>query len=88
MGVVLYVWDSVSVRDCESDLGSVISIKSTAVVLLGHEMEGGRPWALGTSGSTVPQHGVEIGLGQSQAVRSKVTWASGNWRAGCCVDVV
>ena len=84
IGVVLYVWDWVSVRDCASDLGSVISTKSPTAVLLGHEMEGGGPWALGTSGCTVPHHGVKLGLGQSRAVRSKVAWASGYWRAGCC----
>jgi hypothetical protein len=50
-------------------------------------MEGGRPYALGTSGFTVPHHGVELGLGQSQEVSRKVTWAVVYWRAGCCADV-
>lgn len=40
------------------------------------------------SGCTVLQHGVELHLGQSQAVRAKVVWAAGYWRAGCYADVM
>jgi len=88
MVVFLYVWDWVSTRDCASDLVSIISTKSPIAVLLGLEMDGGRPWALDTSSCTVPQHGIELGLGHSQAVRSSVAWATGYWRAECCADVV
>ena len=77
MGVVLYVWDWVSIRDSASVQGSVISTRPPTAVLLGLEMGGGWPWALGTSGCTVPQHGIELGLGHGQAVRSKAAWAAG-----------
>ena len=40
MGVVLYLWDWVSVRDSASSRGSVISTRPPTAVL-GHEMEGG-----------------------------------------------
>jgi hypothetical protein len=68
VGVVLYVWDWIPVRDGPSVKGSVVSTGPPTAVLLWHEMEGGRPWALGASGSAVPQHGVELGLGNGQAV--------------------
>ena len=68
VGVVLYVWDWIPVRDGPSVKGSVVSTGPPTAVLLWHEMEGGRPWALGVSGSAVPQHGVELGLGNGQAV--------------------
>ena len=51
-------------------------------------MESGRPWALGASGCTVLQHGVELGLGHGQTVWGKATRAAGYRRAGCCPDVV
>ena len=40
MGVFLYVWDWVSVRDSASVPGSVISTRPLTAVL-GHKMEGG-----------------------------------------------
>ena len=72
---------------CErSDLA--ISIKSPTAVLLGHEMEGGRPWALGTCGCTLPQHAVELVLGQSQEIKGEVAWVPVYWRSGSCAVVV
>ena len=71
MGVVLYVWDYVSVGDSESVQGSEISTRPPTAVLLGYEMESGWPWSLGTSGCTVPQHGVVLNFGHGQAGRRK-----------------
>jgi len=68
VGVVLYVWDWIPVRDGTSDKSSVVSTGPRNALFLRHEMEGGRPWALVASGSAVPQHGVELGLGDGQAV--------------------
>ena len=51
-------------------------------------MEGGRPRALGASGGAVPQHGVELGLGDGQAVWCQAAWAAGYRWAGCCADVM
>jgi len=39
-------------------------------------MEGG-PWTLGASGSAVLQHGIELGLGDGQAVWCQAAWAAG-----------
>jgi hypothetical protein len=41
VGVVLYVWDSVSVGDSASVQDSVISTGPPTAILLEHEMEGG-----------------------------------------------
>ena len=88
MGVVLYMWDWIPVRDGASIQGLVGSTGPPTAVLLGHEMEGGRPWALGVSGCAVLQHGVELGLGYGQAFRIKAAWAAGHWRARCCANVL
>jgi hypothetical protein len=53
VGVVLYMWDQIPVRDGVSVQSSVISTGPPTAVLLGHEMEGGRPWTLGVSGCAV-----------------------------------
>jgi hypothetical protein len=62
VGVVLYVWDWITVRDGPSVNGSVFSTGPPTAVLR-HEMELGLQWVLGASGSAFPQHGVELGLG-------------------------
>jgi len=41
VGVVLYVWNWISVGDNASVQGSVISTPSPTTILLEHEMEGG-----------------------------------------------
>jgi len=51
-------------------------------------MENGRPWALGTSGCTVFQHGVELGLGHGQAIWGKAARAASYRQAGFCPDVM
>jgi len=88
VGVVLNVRDWIPVRDGASVQGSVVSTGPPTAVLLGYEMESGEPWALGASGSAVLQHGVELGLGHSQAVRNKAAWATGYWRPGGCAYVM
>ena len=62
VGVVLYVWDWIPVRDGASVKGSVVSTGPPTAILR-HEIEGQRPWALDASCSAVLQHGVELGLG-------------------------
>jgi hypothetical protein len=86
--VVLYMWDWIPVSDGVSVQSLVVSTGPPTAVLLGHEMEGGRPQSLGASGCAVQQHGVELGLGHGQAFRIKAAWAAGYWRAGCCANVV
>jgi hypothetical protein len=88
VGLVLDVWDWVMVGVGASVQGSVISTRPPNPVLLGHEMESGRPWALGTSGCTVAQHSIALGLGHSQVIRSKAAWAAGYWWPWCCLNVV
>jgi len=51
-------------------------------------MESGRPWTLGTSGSTIPQHCVELCLGHGEAIRSKAAWTAGYRRPWSCPDVM
>jgi hypothetical protein len=85
--VVLYVCDWVPVRNGANIQGSVISAGPTTAVL-GHEVEGGRPWALGASGCTVLQHGVDLGLGDGQTFRVKAAGAAGYWRPGRCSNVM
>jgi hypothetical protein len=58
VGVELYLWDWIPVRNRASVQGSLVSAGSPTAVLLGHELEGGRQWALGASGCTVLQLGV------------------------------
>jgi len=41
VGVVLYVWNSVSAGDSASVKGSVTSARPPTAILLEHEMEGG-----------------------------------------------
>ena len=62
VGVVLYVWDWIPVRNGPSVKGSIVSTGPPTAVLR-HEMELGLQWVLGASGSAFPQHGVELGLG-------------------------
>ena len=81
MGIVLYLWDWVTVKNGASVQGYVAYTRPTTAVHLGHEMEG-------ASGCTVAQHGVELDLDYGQAVRSRVAWADGYWRAGYCADVL
>jgi len=88
VGVVLYVWNWKPVRDGASVQGSVVSTGPPTAVLLWHEMEGGQPWAFGASRGAVPQHGVELGLGDGHAVWCQTAWAAGYRRAGCCTDVM
>jgi len=76
VGVVLYVWDWIPVRNGPSVKGSIVSTGPPTAVLR-HEMEGGRPRALGASGGAVPQHGVELGHGDGQAVWCQAAWAAG-----------
>jgi hypothetical protein len=57
-GVVLYVWDRIPVRVGASVQSSIISAMPPNAVLLGHEVDGGRPWTFGASGSDVLNHGV------------------------------
>jgi hypothetical protein len=87
VGVVLYVWDWLSVRNSASVHGSVYYTRPPTAVL-GHEMEDGRLWSFGTSGCTFLQHGVELVDGQSQAVRNKAACVANYCRARCCVDVI
>jgi hypothetical protein len=87
VGVVLYAWDWIPVRDGASVQGSIISTGLPTAVL-GHEMEGGRQWTLSVSGCAVLQHGVELGLSHGQSVRIKAEWAAGYRRAGCCTYVM
>jgi len=61
VGVVLYVWDWIPVMDGPCVKSSVVSTRPPTAVLR-HEMEVGRQWALGASGSAGPQYGVEIAL--------------------------
>ena len=84
----MYMWDWIPVRDGASVQGSVVSTGPPTAVLLGHEVEGGRAWAIGASGCAILQHGVELGLGHGQAFGMKVAWAAGYWRAGCCANVM
>jgi len=51
-------------------------------------MEDGRPWTLSTSGSTIPQHCVELGLGHGQTIWSKAAWTVGYRRPWRCPDVM
>ena len=88
VGVVLDVWDWIPVRDGPSVTGSIVSTGPPTAVLLRHEMEGGRPRALGAFDGAVPQHGVELGLGDGQAVWCQAAWAAGYRWAGCCADVM
>ena len=76
------------VRDGASVQGLVVSTGPPTAVLLGHEMESGQPLALGTSGYTVLQHSIELGLGHGQAVRIKAAWVVGYWWAGRCTYVM
>ena len=78
------VRDWIPLMDGASVQGSVISTGPPTAVLLGHEMESGRPCALGASGCAVLQYGVELGLGHGQAVRFKPAWAAGYWWVGPC----
>ena len=88
VGVILYVWYWIPVWDGASVQGSVVSTGPPTAVLLWHEMEGGRPWAFGASGGAILQHGVELGLGNSQTVWCQVAWAAGYRWAGCGADVM
>jgi hypothetical protein len=62
VGVVLYVLDWIPVRNGPRVKGSIVSTGPPTAVPFRHEMEGGRPRALGAFGCAVPQHGVELGL--------------------------
>jgi hypothetical protein len=82
------VWDLIHVRDGASVQSSIISAGSSTVVLLVHEMEGGRPWTLGASGCAFLQYGFELAFGHCQAVRIKTAWAAVYRWAGRCTYVM
>jgi hypothetical protein len=48
VGVVVYVWDWILVRDGSRVKGSIDSIVPPTAVVLRHEMVGGRPRAIGS----------------------------------------
>jgi len=82
------VWYWIPVRDGVRFDGSVVSTGPPTLVLLWHEMEGGRPWAFGASGGDFPQHDVRHGLDDGHTVWCQVAWAAGYGWAGCCVNVL
>ena len=54
VGIILYVWNWLPVRNGASIECSLVAIGSPTAVL-GHEMEGRRPRYLGASGCSFPQ---------------------------------
>jgi len=68
MVVFLYVWDWIPLRDDQCVKGSIFSTEPATAVLIRNEIEGERPRTLGASSVAVPQHGVELDLGEGQAV--------------------
>jgi hypothetical protein len=87
VGAILYVWDWIPVRNGPSVKGSIVSTGPPTAVLR-HEMEGGRPRALGASGGAAPQHGVRLGFGDGQAFWCQAAWAADYRSDRCCADVM
>jgi hypothetical protein len=62
VGVIIYMADGVAVGGGPGVQRSVVAAGTPTVVLLGYDVEGGRPGALGAASRTFPQHGVEFAL--------------------------
>ena len=68
VGVVLYVWYCVPVRDGDRVQGLVVSTGPPTVVLLWHEMEDGRPWP--SARLAVPSRSMASNSALATAMRS------------------
>ena len=77
VGVVVYVWDWILVRDVTRVKGSIVFTGPPTAVLRRHEMVGGRTRAIGSFDGAFTQHGVELDLGDGQAARRRMWHATG-----------
>jgi hypothetical protein len=57
---------------------AIIATGTPTVVLLGRQVECGRPRTLGTASSAVSHHGFELGLGDCEPVRCQSSWSTGD----------
>jgi hypothetical protein len=69
VGVIVDMVDEVAVGNGAGIEGSMIAAGAPAFVFLGHDVEGGRPGALGSASCAYSQQGVELCFGDSHSVR-------------------
>jgi hypothetical protein len=89
--VVVDVRDWVPVGNGSGVEGPVIAAGTPAVVLLGYQVESGRPGTLGTASSAVANHGFKLGLGDCEPVGCQTTRSAGDggaWNSPYGVDGV
>jgi hypothetical protein len=67
--VIVDVADGIAIKNGAGVEGSIIAAGASAVVLLWHDVEGGRPGALRSASFAFSQHDVELCFGDSQSVR-------------------
>jgi hypothetical protein len=70
--------DGVAVGNGTRVEGSVIATGTPPVAFLGYDVERRRQGTLGASSCAVPQHGVELGFGDSQLIRCQSPWSAGD----------
>jgi hypothetical protein len=80
--------DAVAVGNGTGVEGSVIATGTPPVVLLGYNVERRRPGTLGAASCAVPQHGVELGFGDSETIWCQSPWSAGDQWARYSPDVV
>jgi hypothetical protein len=88
VGVVMDMLDGVAVGNGTGIEGSVIATGTPPVVLFGYDVERRRPRTLGAASCAVPQHGVELGFGDSEPIRCQSPWSAGDRWARYSPDVV
>jgi hypothetical protein len=88
VGVVVDMADGVAVGNGPGIQRSVLSAWAPTVVLLGFDVEGGRPGALVSASGAFSQHGVELGFGDGEPVRCQSPWSACDEWAWYSSDVV
>jgi hypothetical protein len=88
VGVVMDMPDGVAVGNCTGVEGSVIATGTPPVALLGNDVECRRPGTLGAVRCAILQHGVELGLCDSEPIQCQSPLSAGDRWARYSPDVV
>jgi hypothetical protein len=72
----VYVANGIAVGRGSGVQRSIVAAGAPTVVL-GHDVQGQGPRALGRKSSTFAHHGVELDFGDFEPVRDEATWSAG-----------
>jgi hypothetical protein len=79
MRVVMDVTNRITIWNGTGVQRSIVSTRTPTAVLLRHDMKYGGPRTLRAASCAIPQHGVEMGFGDSEQVRCESTSSVADW---------